>query len=540
MSQAGAINVTGGGGGGDITFITDTGTTTGTEFGLQGQQYKDVPVMEVTNQLTDMFVANNSWQTPYVVDISTVDGEKGTFATIQDAIDSAFANSDASGGKFATIILRNAAIGTYQESLIFPDGNFHIKSLIPANIKNTLINFLSGTHTVPESSVVIFENLGLIPELTGTFLNSGKVIIYNCFWQSANDNVTPSAIFYAYDSNIIALELTSGTFEAYGCNISSSGSLSNVSFVMKDCDLLVGADFELNGVATGFFINCNNLALTGDTTGNISLDSVTIYHTVDLVNANILYNNIGFSPTGSGTEIFSTIFTSLFKRPTESGNVWKRRVSDVEVDYIVTIDQYIGVITANNSSLTFVDSGFVKEQVWYVFDESGTASTNPRTIIADSPRTINGQPNLIIDQDFGWAIITFDGDNYFAFTPNPSAAPANGYVTSWEVATTATPVSMQINTGYINESGGNVTYTLPLTSPTGAIIRITQSSATGDWTIAQNAGQSIHYLGSPTTSGTGGSISSSLEGTSLELVCTIADTKWVAISDVSSNSFVIV
>jgi hypothetical protein len=86
------------------------------------------------------------------------------------------------------------------------------------------------------------------------------------------------------------------------------------------------------------------------------------------------------------------------------------------------------------------------------------------------------------------------------------------------------------NQGYITNNGATlVTYTLPATAAQGTIIEIAGSSA-GGWTITQNAGQSIVVGVNTSTVGAGGSVSSTQPSNQIKLLCTVANTTWVALS----------
>jgi hypothetical protein len=92
---------------------------------------------------------------------------------------------------------------------------------------------------------------------------------------------------------------------------------------------------------------------------------------------------------------------------------------------------------------------------------------------------------------------------------------------------TGTSQSMSVNQGYIANNAGLVTLTLPSTAAVGATVEVVGKGA-GGWRIAQNAGQTIHVVSSNTTTGVGGSLSSTVRYDCVQLICTTADTDWVA------------
>jgi hypothetical protein len=102
-------------------------------------------------------------------------------------------------------------------------------------------------------------------------------------------------------------------------------------------------------------------------------------------------------------------------------------------------------------------------------------------------------------------------------------------------------VQMAVNTGYIDNFNGSTIYTLPATSAVGDILYIVSGLNTGDpngpvWRIYLGADQQI-VLGNevtgvgPTDSGTEApSVAAQNVATSIYLVCSVANTRWVSIS----------
>lgn len=109
------------------------------------------------------------------------------------------------------------------------------------------------------------------------------------------------------------------------------------------------------------------------------------------------------------------------------------------------------------------------------------------------------------------------------------------------VATTVSGTSQTMNDEglYIADNASLVTLTLPTTASAGTIIRIIGLGA-GGWTIAQNSGQSIVVGTSTSTVGTGGSVSSSSQYDSVQLMCIVADTTWTTMTKPLSTGLVVV
>jgi hypothetical protein len=97
---------------------------------------------------------------------------------------------------------------------------------------------------------------------------------------------------------------------------------------------------------------------------------------------------------------------------------------------------------------------------------------------------------------------------------------------------TGTSASMAINHGYIADNAGLVTLTLPSTAALGSIIWVTGKGA-GGWTIVENSGQQI-FFGTSSTTTTTGSLSSTAQRDTVQLVCITANTTWNVITSIGN------
>ena len=93
------------------------------------------------------------------------------------------------------------------------------------------------------------------------------------------------------------------------------------------------------------------------------------------------------------------------------------------------------------------------------------------------------------------------------------------------------------NNGYLCTTGAALSFSLPATAAVGTQIGIVLAGSTS-WTITQGAGQSITISPTTSTPGVGGSVASLTAGTTLTLICDVADTHWTAIA--STGTFTIV
>lgn len=106
------------------------------------------------------------------------------------------------------------------------------------------------------------------------------------------------------------------------------------------------------------------------------------------------------------------------------------------------------------------------------------------------------------------------------------------------VDVTGTTQAVSVNTGYLSNNAGTVTFTLPASATLGDIFRIV--GVQGAWTLAQNANQTVLFGNSATTVGVGGSLTSTNAGDSIELVATntSASTVWRLVSSVGNITVV--
>lgn len=111
--------------------------------------------------------------------------------------------------------------------------------------------------------------------------------------------------------------------------------------------------------------------------------------------------------------------------------------------------------------------------------------------------------------------------------------PYPGGVVAWNDITSSSQL-MAANNGYTANSASPQTFSLPATCAYGKVFRLV-GKGTGLWTIAQNAGQTIHFGDADTTTGATGGLSSTDQYDSIELLCTIANTDFTVINGPQGN-----
>src|SRR5574338_4571 len=118
----------------------------------------------------------------------------------------------------------------------------------------------------------------------------------------------------------------------------------------------------------------------------------------------------------------------------------------------------------------------------------------------------------------------------------PTWQPNAAFFFSWNEET-GTSANMAVNNGYIANNAGLVTLTLPAVAVVGDVVRVTGKGA-GGWSIAQNGGQTIYFGMSATTTGGAGSLSSTDDRDSVELVCVTANDDWNVLSVIGNLTVV--
>lgn len=126
-----------------------------------------------------------------------------------------------------------------------------------------------------------------------------------------------------------------------------------------------------------------------------------------------------------------------------------------------------------------------------------------------------------------------------AFTTGAGSLAVNitgGGMKSNSVATASATGSTQ--NSYICSDSAQTTVSLPSTSSLGDMFLICGTSAnTGGWIVSQASGQQIFNGSNHTTSGATGYISTAAANTSALLICTAANTTWIAIATVGTVTY---
>lgn len=97
--------------------------------------------------------------------------------------------------------------------------------------------------------------------------------------------------------------------------------------------------------------------------------------------------------------------------------------------------------------------------------------------------------------------------------------------------------ALNINTGIICTGGAALSFSLPAVSSVGDLIEITLDGSTS-WSVTQAANQQIRVSNTQTTLGVGGSLTSTNQGDSIRMVCSVANLRWNVLSVVGNLNLV--
>lgn len=94
--------------------------------------------------------------------------------------------------------------------------------------------------------------------------------------------------------------------------------------------------------------------------------------------------------------------------------------------------------------------------------------------------------------------------------------------------------TLAVRNGYFCSSGGTLSLALPAISAVGNVISVALNGATG-FTITQAANQHVTIGKTTSTVGVGGSVSSTGQGDSITIVCSVANLGWFAVPAPTGN-----
>jgi len=344
------------------------------------------------------------------------------------------------------------------------------------------------------------------------------------------------------------------------------------NLVFNRCDLTssagtcIGADSVGGGVLT--CEDCNIAGSTGAYVPTIAATALFKNSSLERTTAGPAINDsasgtitcfdcdvIGDIEQASGTLNFEySECDSFFHTDDSTASVLHSSLQYIEIDdaSIMTIDHcsltdsggnaVINVVGGAGAVVTATNLTLSSTAVPAVFVEAGDTLNYANFVFSGTTSALGGTGTFNVLDWKPYATTTTVGTASFAAAD--FAVSATGEVTSinptvntWTEVTVAGPTPMAVQNGYVANAGVQVNLTLPAVAVLGEVVKIDGKGA-GLFQIQQAAGQTIHFLGSDTTTGAGGTLTATDQYGCLTLRCTVANLDFVVES--SQGNFTVV
>jgi hypothetical protein len=408
----------GGGGGGNITISGDSGPPlNGDSFAFVGQEAgaSNTPVMDVDTSTGDVVYANNTWWTPYVVDASVVPGLKGTYQTIQEAIDAAVTD----GASLSVQKMIYIRFGTYTEDLIIPPGIFLRGDAMygqPGAVP--LYATILGNHTLGAANLFRAQGLYFVnpDSALDLFTNSGAINIFNMF-QCVLDNSASTGYLLTSDFNYNQFVncIFYGSVGVAGINM--TGGMATFNF----CSFPQGMGFD--NTANLRIYDCSNVGVITNNNGSIfayntqfgagggptciqGTGASNLFHdceftcsgdAVDTPTSQACMVNCYLTP-GSGANLCSAA-TPATTISAQAGCIYfhtdvSTNVTPTDGDLVLMVDSTSGPI------LVTMQAGGTRDRLWVIKDVAGQAAVNNITIQVQTGKLIDGLTTYVLNQAY--------------------------------------------------------------------------------------------------------------------------------------------
>jgi len=381
-------------------------------------QASTTPVMQAVYGNGSLAYENRAWFTQYVVDPNSTPGLRGTFQTIQAAINQVVAD----GYTFQPFHVIYIRPGTYIENLVFPNGvGISLQGQGPNGaIDQTLGAVIQGNATFAGGGLgtATFNNIQFTNGGSGNSLDTTGAAI--CTLNSCNiDTIIGSGAVTFFNCNINACTLT-GSATLWECSFGGSICVFGAAASIYRCNC---GNMQVTGsgnitIEDCYFSQAGFIGSTGSFTGNIFASNIRAgSQGLFAVNGgNIFYSNLTSYYSFATNRFFVTGFTptSTQSFPQLGGNVSVIRKTAVDTS-VTRSDQYIGVTdTSAPRTITLpggspASTAFFVGQKLTVKDETGGAATNNITISGP----IDGGSSAVINTNYGSLDFIYDGTNYF-------------------------------------------------------------------------------------------------------------------------------
>lgn len=374
-------------------------------------------------------------------------------------------------------------------------------------------------------------------------------------WSSAPTVVSMTAAAFYTNVPTAGLTLQDATLSADGtdADININITAKGTGQVIID-DLQLTTDLAVTEGGTGVSTFTDHGVLVGS--GAAAITALAVGATGE-----ILVGSTGADPSWSASPTVTTIYATTFDTNvaaagvTLSGTTLSADGTDADISINITakgtgkvvIDDLqlttdLAVTEGGTGASTLTDGGVLIGAGAGAIEAlavgatgtilTGVTGANPAWTTATYPATAT-EGDLICASAANTFTVLSAGTATYVLTANGAgAAPtwqaAGGGGITWSEATGATQ-AMAVDNGYIANNGAQVVFTLPDTAALGKVLRVAGKGA-GGWKIEQNAGETIYFGTTATTTGVTGYLESTEVYDAIELLCITADTDWVVLS----------
>ncbi len=533
------------------TITGDSGgplSPTAGNWNIFGQKANTTPVMDTIGSGSTLSIENRTWQTQYVVDPSATDGLKGTFTTIQSAINQAVADG-VSAARVKTIFIRP---GVYIENIVMPANSIHLTANTASGYlqsqTGTLFDVsILGNITFTAGGVSHFSNLnfltsdGSIPIIVTDPINILQ--IYRCNIISSNAtaiSIASGVSFFSLDqSQIIAgnFAMSADASTCYVLNSSIIGAdISAGVFDIQDSkitDTCTATNSLMN--ITNCYYTSLNIFINSDVGGEVTLVNTAI-------NSNNATPITGVGIVNYGGLVFYGSSTAAISTTTQVPSIISNDAVEIKTPGAypyTTVPQDAVIIVDTTSARTIIPLALpTTGQVHRIKDNTGLAGTNNITI-TPSGKNIDGAASYVITTNYGAVDIVYNGTQWNALPAgnfNISGGPGvtitgsgSAFTVNSVVFTDTTATTLVVDNGYFATAAG--TYVLPASPAQGEMIIIVADTAGA--VVVDAPGTQLIRLGSSVTSA-GGTLTSTAIGDNLTLRYRSSNTTWHAVSAVGN------
>jgi hypothetical protein len=434
--------------------------------------------------------------TQYIVDANA---SLGSFTTIQAAVTAA----NAAGG--GNVFIR---AGTFTENVN-----------VPSNV--TLTGYTGETFNATSSQTTILGSL--------VFTDVTNVSLYNLYIK-ANGATVPLQFL---GTNPLEVNITNITVQAAaGATILFTNTGTNSSVFINQSFLYQDGAFPVFSMSSGF-IDVSFSFIGPSVQPNIIVPSPISGTGVLTIQESIMQCSVVLTGTAQMLGIFSQIGglgIAIDNQATKS--------SSFDYCLLESGDAHAAINVNAGGAVFLVQTSIFSTAATHAVTGAGSFEYDVLSFTSGSNTTLDPALSVTVETVRPFATTSIRG--LASFNPADFTVNAAGQVSSisaptitW-VTTSTNVANMSVATGYFCISpGGALTLGLPSTSALGDTIRVSLAGATS-WQITQAAGQQIRLSSSTTTLGATGSLTSTAQGDSIELVCLTANTIWVA-QDVIGN-----